>query len=274
MIISTNRQGIHVAVAFFFWMSAAACGEESASGLNGGAKSGCLVVTDLTTGPVLTSEPIPCPTFKTVPDAPDNQTIMGNSAMAPPAVDATPAPRCPRLAPAGPSVVNSTTATAGCSCTRRPGPGRSSQCPAGVGEFASRTIGPEGGTIQLTGQQGKGVPFQITFPPGALSVATKITLTETSAPPPGELTDYSPIYLIEPRGLRLANLAFVRVPWSSSSEAIARDLAIYARSEDGSCSFERVGDNYTNAGFNTGSVGTLGYLGVGAPRAPKDQNCP
>jgi hypothetical protein len=184
---------------------------------------------------------------------------------------------CAPMAPADPTIVSSTTSTPGCPCTRRPGSGHSFECAVGAGESASATIGPEGGTLSLVGQQGKssGVAFQIEFPPGAVPTPMTITVTETTVPPPGDLVDYSPVYLVEPRGLGLGKLSPVRVPWGSTSGPVAQDLAIYARAESaGGCAFTPLGDNDLNAGFNQGSIDHLGYLVVGAKRTDAEASCP
>jgi hypothetical protein len=164
-------------------------------------------------------------------------------------------------------------ASVACACTRRPGAGASSQCPAGLGEYASATLGPSGGALTLEGRQGiaSGVAAQITFPPGALSASTEVTLIETAIPPPRDVVDLSPVYLVQPPGLVLASPASLRLPWSNDSGSVS-DLSIWF-SPDGTC-FTRLGDSYTNAGFEQGSTATLGYLIVGTPRGTATARCP
>jgi hypothetical protein len=174
-------------------------------------------------------------------------------------------------------------AAASCYCTRRPGTGNSVQCPAGVGEHASATIGPSGASVSLQGRQGvaSGVAAQLNFPPTALATPTRITLVETAIPPPEDLLDWSPVYLVQPAGLALAARTPVQLPWSSGplstpqggpSVTTVADLSIWF-SADGTC-FTRVSDSYTNAGFEQGSLTQLGYLIVGAPRTASTATCP
>jgi len=166
---------------------------------------------------------------------------------------------------------------AGCVCTRRPGPYNSYMCPMGIGESTTKTIGPEGGEIALQGQQYKesGVPFQIIFPPGALTTATTVRVTETSIAPPDGFMDDSPVYLIEPRGLELARIARLQVPFSvASGMYFPKDLAVLQRAETGDCGFTRIADSYTNAGFEMSSLTSFGYLFVGTVKTAAQQSCP
>jgi hypothetical protein len=174
-------------------------------------------------------------------------------------------------------------ASASCYCTRRPGAGNSRQCPAGLGEHASATLGPSGGSVSLQGRQGvaSGVAAQLDFPPTALGTPTTITLIETAIPPPEDLLDWSPVYLVQPAGLTLAARTPVQLPWSSGplsvpqggpSVTTAAGLSIWF-SADGTC-FTRVPDSYTNAGFEQGSLTQLGYLIVGVPRSASTATCP
>jgi hypothetical protein len=160
-----------------------------------------------------------------------------------------------------------------CGCTRRPGAGNASQCPAGVGEFVSTDIGPEGGTIAIAGRQGpeSGVNASLTFPPAALAQPTTIVLTETAIPPPSDFIDWSPVYEVEPLGLDLGAATAVQFPWSNLGGFVP-PLSIWF-SSDGSC-FARLPDSYTNAGFEMGSTRKLGYFLVGAPRSSSTATCP
>ena len=155
----------------------------------------------------------------------------------------------------------------GCPCTRTPGPGNSFQCPMGAGQTSYATIGAAGGQIMLLGQQSKAtkVPLGIIFPPGALATDTRISVTETDLPPPTGIEDWSPVYLVEPRGLELAKVASLQIPWSSNLTAVPNTLGIYARDENGSCAFNRLVDSYTNAGFEQASLTEFSYLLVGVP---------
>jgi hypothetical protein len=160
-----------------------------------------------------------------------------------------------------------------CGCTRRPGVGNSFQCPTGVGEHGSASLGPAGGTVELQGRQGieSGVSAQVTFAPGAITTPLTITLIETAIPPPHDLVDWSPVYLVEPAGLAVSSPATLRLPDGNSLTTVA-DLSIWF-SPDGSC-FTRIEDSYTNAGFMQGSTRQLGYLIVGTPRTGSTSTCP
>jgi hypothetical protein len=173
-------------------------------------------------------------------------------------------------------------AAVSCGCTRRPGPGNTSECPAGLGEYGSATIGPGGGNVQVQGRQGRasGVVAQLAFPPTAIATPTDVTLIETAIPPPQDLLDWSPVYLAEPAGLALAARTPVQLPWSSGpfpasqgpSTTTAAGLSIWY-SADGAC-FTRLADSYTNAGFEQGSTTQLGYFIVGVPRTAAATTCP
>jgi hypothetical protein len=160
-----------------------------------------------------------------------------------------------------------------CGCTRRPGAGNSSLCPAGVGEYVSMDIGPAGGTIAIAGRQGPetGVDASLAFPPTALAQPTTILLTETAIPPPSDFLDWSPVYKVEPLNLDLAAATPVQFPWGNLG-GVVPDLAIWF-SPDGSC-FTRLPDSHTNAGFEMGSTRKLGYFLVAAARSPSTATCP
>jgi hypothetical protein len=146
----------------------------------------------------------------------------------------------------------------------------------GAGKTVYASIGPAGGSLILLGQQSasSNVPFAIKFPPGAFATDTRISATETDIPPPKGFIDFSPVYLVEPRGLTLAKVAALQIPWSSNISTIAPgSLSIYARNESGSCAFQPLVDSYTNAGFEQASLTSLGYLFVGIPSAGDPSQC-
>jgi hypothetical protein len=163
----------------------------------------------------------------------------------------------------------------GCPCTRALGRGNSYQCPMGVGQTNYATIGPAGGSLILPGQQSKasGVSFAITIPPGALASDTLISVEETDLGPPSGLVDWSPVYLLEPRGLQLARVAGLQIPWSSNVSQTPNTLGVYARDENGACGFKRLVDSYTNAGFEQASLTELGYLLVATPSSVDPSTC-
>jgi hypothetical protein len=164
----------------------------------------------------------------------------------------------------------------GCPCTRRPGQGNSYLCPMGVGQTAYAYIGSDGGSIDLLGQQGakSNVPFGLTIPPGTLDAETLISVTETDLTPPSGFLDWSPVYLVEPRGLSLHKVAGLQIPWSSNAtSSTLSTLTIYARDENGSCGWKPLVDSSTNAGFDQASLTAFGYLFVGMPSTIDPSTC-
>jgi len=162
------------------------------------------------------------------------------------AVDASIVVHCPNpLTPAVDSGPSEYDAHA-CACTRRPGPGTSFMCPAGTGKSATALIGPEGGTIELSGTPSTvGVPARLEIPFGALAAATLVSITETQCPPPSNFDDGSPIYQIDPPCVMLSQAAKLTIPYSVNSGVIAA-LEIWAVSDTG---VSKVPDSYLNAGF-------------------------
>lgn len=159
-----------------------------------------------------------------------------------------------------------------CLCTRRDATTIGS-CRKGVGESASATIGPAGGTVTLAGQQGSSVvPFKLTFPPGALASDTVITVTETALPPPG--ADWSPVYRIDPVGLEIGAGVQLSVPNSQGNGSSMADghLSLFSSGRT-ECALEAVRDNYVNAGFNTGTITKLGYVMVGYAERGLSPSC-
>jgi hypothetical protein len=146
-----------------------------------------------------------------------------------------------------------------CLCTRRDAV-PAGDCARGVGETASATIGPEGGTVTLMGQQGhsSGVAFSITFPPGSIRTPTVITVTETTQAPPAGMVDWSPVFRVDPVGLELAEPARVKVPFNQGRGSAVGSPALFW-SNAATCGLERLPSSYSNAGFNQGNVGRLGY---------------
>jgi hypothetical protein len=163
----------------------------------------------------------------------------------------------------------------GCPCTRRPGAGNSYLCPMGVGKKSYLYLDASGGEIILLGQQSAktNIPFGLNIPPGAVDRLTLISVEETDLPPPSGFLDWSPVYLIEPRGLSFSKVAGVQVPWSSNVSQVPRTLAIYARDENGTCGWKPLIDSYTNTGFEQASLTQLGYLFVGVPSTIDPATC-
>jgi len=144
-----------------------------------------------------------------------------------------------------------------------------------VGQAASATIGPKGGTVSLHGQQGagSGVAFELVIPPTALDHDVTITIVETSEAPLGSFVDFSPVYRIEPTDLTFAVPVKVKIPWGNSLNQVSKALSIYWAQGCGG-TFERVPDSYVNAGFNQASTNKLGWAIVGYERDPSLAACP
>jgi hypothetical protein len=163
--------------------------------------------------------------------------------------------------------------TARCPCSRRPGVGNSFQCAMGTDETNSATIGPEGGLLEIHGQQGEssGASFLLKVPPNALPIEMTVQVTETSVAPPADLIDYSPVYLVEPTDVTAHFPMMLTVPYGNSVSLPS--LAIYAAdSVEGP--FQPLPDSYTNAGFMQGSTMRLGAFVVAAPPNPTQVLCP
>jgi hypothetical protein len=170
------------------------------------------------------------------------------------------------------SLTGSTVQPAGpCICTRRDVVPVGS-CPRGQNQSVSATIGPAGGELVLRGQQGLGVPFSITFPPNALTTATRITVTETNIPPPAGVVDWSPLYRIEPTDLVLAEAAKVQVPWSQGRGTALGGGDLYW-STGSTCALEKLPSSSTNAGFAMANVGRLGFAMVAYAQVGEAQYC-
>lgn len=160
-----------------------------------------------------------------------------------------------------------------CACTRRPGDGNSFLCPWGEAITVSTQIGPDGGSLMLSGTESTfGVPVELRIPRGALEETVTISITETSIAPPDDLNDWSPLYRFEPADLTFLRPVELRMPWSGLSGFVPQNLSIYFSSEaGGSCDMAPLSDNYVNAGFNHGSLQHLGWAIVGLP---KQDGCP
>jgi hypothetical protein len=176
------------------------------------------------------------------------------------------------------------TPLADCPCTRRPGVAQSTgagiyaACAVGSGVKTTVTVTPEGGTYflgtasQFCGAQAQasGVNFELIVPRNAVSVPTTLTLTETKIPPPSEYVDGSPVYSIEPAGVKFALPVALNVPFGALGGE-QPPFSIYASDSAG---FTRVADSYMNAGFMQGSIKQTGEVFIGVPKTTSERNCP
>jgi len=153
-----------------------------------------------------------------------------------------------------------------CLCSRRPEGPSSWQCPVGVGESSSATLGVDGGTVELLGQQGNssGVPFSLVVPPAALSASIAVTVTETTIPPPAGYVDYSPVYRVAPGDLTFAVPATITVPWGNIGGPVSSSLSLYAATDEAS-PFHRVDGVVGNAGFEQATITRGGLFFAGYP---------
>jgi hypothetical protein len=157
-----------------------------------------------------------------------------------------------------------------CPCSRRPGENNSFQCPPGTGKSATASIGPEGGTLFLSGTPStKGVDFKLEIPPNALQQTVVIEVVESTLPPPEQYVDESPIYDLQPAGLTLSQPATLTVPFMNVGGIVPRIIGINLSADCG-MSYQRVPDSYQNAGFMQGSLSTLGPLFAGYLRSSAD----
>jgi hypothetical protein len=162
-----------------------------------------------------------------------------------------------------------------CYCTRRPGPGVSLQCPAGIDESTWVTLGPAGGAVVLKGRQAiaSGVATELTILPKTLDKAVMITLTETSIPPPRAFLDWSPIYEIIPACMQTSSIMKLRLPWGNRPGVSPPGVTVY-HARDRNSPFTAMADVYPNAGFIDAAITEFGLYFVGVPRPPDHANCP
>ena len=94
---------------------------------------------------------------------------------------------------------------------------------------ATKTIGPEGGTIEVAGAT-------VTFPAGALVLEREITVSSGKANPPDGYIALSPVFRCEPSGIDFAQPVTMQMPftddgkgaatmfWSSGAQPAFKDL--------------------------------------------------
>jgi hypothetical protein len=159
-----------------------------------------------------------------------------------------------------------------CPCSRalgRANPPEHFYCPPGVGGLAEGTIGPEGGTIMLPGFPGLGNEVDLEIPPGALPAPQLIYLIPLPIPTPNGYTDLSPIYALEPRGLKLAVSAKLRIGWDVFQAAgfpyrVQSATQLYQSSAPESC-YQPVPGSSPGAGITIGLIDHFGYVFTGYP---------
>lgn len=83
--------------------------------------------------------------------------------------------------------------------------------PPSSGVSLTQRIGPEGGTFVVAGAR-------VTFPAGALAVATSITITATEEPPPSGFTALSKVFRCEPGGIELAREVTIEMPFDEADD--------------------------------------------------------
>jgi hypothetical protein len=134
-------------------------------------------------------------------------------------------------------------------------------------------MGPSGGSVELTGRQGIGVAVRLTVPPRAFDNDVEVTLVETSIPPPGDFSDWSPVYELLPAGVTTSSLMALRVPWGNK-DGIVPPLNVYM-AKDRNSPFLPLSDAYLNAGFSEASITEFGLFFVGVPKSAVGQTaCP
>jgi hypothetical protein len=161
-----------------------------------------------------------------------------------------------------------------CFCTRSATWPHSS-CPKASGKSTTVTIGPEGGTLVLddTPQTiATGVPVELSIPPGALSKATAITLTERLGTGPVTHIDYSPVYRIEPHRVFFDIPAELRVPWMNAVAPVdLEELVLYEDSAPGDTALAIASS--ADALFVRAPIEKGGWYFVGLPRTADTVNC-
>lgn len=164
-----------------------------------------------------------------------------------------------------------------CVCTRRDAV-PAGNCYRGTGHSSSATIGPEGGTLKIEREPGdpskRELPdrFTIRFPPGAILTPTLITVTELADPPPADLVDWSPMYRIEPVGLRFEVPAEVKVRISQGTgPTLFRPALFWSSSSD--CRLERLPGSSVGTNIIQGQVGRLGFAISGYAKKGDSEAC-
>jgi len=139
--------------------------------------------------------------------------------------------------------------------------------------MATGRIGPGGGTLVLSGQQGavSGAGAELDVPGDALAADLTLTIVETDLSPPASLFDYSPVYSFEPTELALATPATFRVPWGSDKPAPPGLAAFWAGCND---VFHFVSSVSVERAAVLGTTTRLGWVVVGVPKGPGTQACP
>jgi hypothetical protein len=167
-----------------------------------------------------------------------------------------------------------------CPCSRaigRANPPEHRLCPPGSGAKMQATIGPGGGTLMLDTHAAQGSAFVLDVPPGALPMPTVLTVTELPGTTPIGYTDLTPLYVLEPVGLKLAARAKLSIPWNvviaSGFELRSPPETSIYESATQTGGYARLGDSYDNAGFSQGSIDTLGYLFVAYPASIDPASC-
>ena len=138
----------------------------------------------------------------------------------------------------------------------------------GTGETVTETVGPEGGEIELSGAT-------VTFPAGAVSTATAITITETTMPTPAGYRAFSPLYRFEPEGLVFASPLTVSIRSRAAGADIPLGTLFWSRPATDGGGWERLGGIPTGDRV-TGQVEHFSYGfiadGVDYTEAP-DRSC-
>jgi hypothetical protein len=131
-----------------------------------------------------------------------------------------------------------------------------------------------GGEVVLEGTPSTvGTSFRLFIPPKAVSESTRIEVTEMDLAAPAEYVDYSPVYLVEPRGQSFERSVEVRVPATNSLGTIDPSLSVYFGQEEAG-PFERLTDSYINAGFLQATLPGGGYVFAGYPKTGAVVGCP
>jgi hypothetical protein len=159
-----------------------------------------------------------------------------------------------------------------CPCSRaygRANPPAGIYCPPGTGAGGEVVIGPEGGTLALPGHDSFGGQVSLVVPPGALSQPTKLTMTELPVPTPIGYTDLTPIYDLEPAGLKLAAPAKLVMYWdiyqaAGASLTLSLQGGVY-ESLTQLGSYALLPGSSTGAGMSFAAIDTLGFVFASYP---------
>ena len=112
----------------------------------------------------------------------------------------------------------------------------------------------------------------IEVPPMSLPATTNFIVMETMIPPPVELVDFSPIFVVAPH-VSLSVPSKITIRFSNLGSVPRTNLAIYA-ADDQYSPFNRVDDSKVEGDVVRASVTRFGAFLAGYPKSADQMSCP